>query len=62
VGCHENHVAVIALHKCRKFYSEIFELLKPLKISRMYIFQAIKHEELWWVEDGSVRMPEKFED
>jgi len=30
-GVKENHVAVIALHYCRKSYSQIFELLKPLK-------------------------------
>jgi predicted Rossmann-fold nucleotide-binding protein len=51
-GVKENHMAVIALHNCRKFYSQIFELLKPFKISRMFIFRAIRHyEELWWVED-----------
>jgi hypothetical protein len=39
-------------HNCRKSYSQIFELLKPLKISQMFIYQAIKHyEELWTVED-----------
>ena len=27
-----NHVAVIALHKCGKSDSVIFELLKPMKI------------------------------
>ena len=48
----ENHVAVIALHNCGKFNCQIFELLKPLKISRLFICQAIKHhEELWRVED-----------
>jgi len=34
----ENHVAVIALHNCRKFDSQIFKLLKLLKISRMFIY------------------------
>jgi len=29
-GFKENCVAVIALHKCRKSDSQIFELLKPL--------------------------------
>jgi len=29
----ENHVAVIALHNCRKSHSQIFRLLKPLNIS-----------------------------
>jgi hypothetical protein len=43
----ENHVAVIALHNCGKSYSQIFELLKPLKISRMFIYRSIKgYEEL----------------
>jgi len=32
-GVTENHVAVIALHNCRKSYSQIFKLLKLLKIS-----------------------------
>ena len=52
VACHENHMAVIALHNCGKSYSQIFKLLKPLTVSRMYIFRAIKrYEELWLVED-----------
>jgi len=51
-GASENHVAVIALHNCGKSYSQIFELLRPLKTSRLFIYQAIKHhEELWRVED-----------
>jgi len=41
-GVKENHVAVIALHNCGKSYSQIFELLKPLKISRLFIYRAIK--------------------
>jgi len=32
-GVKENHVAVIALHKCGKSYSQIFKLLKQLNIS-----------------------------
>jgi hypothetical protein len=53
-GVRENHVAVIALHNCGKSYSQIFKLLKPLKISRMFIYSAIKHyKELWRVEDGA---------
>jgi len=61
-GVKENHVAVIALHKCGKSYSQIFKLLKPLKILRMFIHRAIKHyTEVWRVEDGSVRTPEKCE-
>ena len=31
-GVEENHVAVIALYNCGKFYSQIFRLLKQLKI------------------------------
>jgi len=31
-GFKENRVAVIALHKCGKSDSQIFKLLKPLKI------------------------------
>jgi len=60
-GFKENHVAVTALHKCRKSDSQIFRLLKPLKISQNSICQAIKHYKgLWDVEEqGFVRMPEK---
>ena len=32
-GVKENDVAVIAIHNCGKSYSQIFKLLKPLKIS-----------------------------
>jgi len=46
-GVKENHVAVIALHNCGKSYPQIFKLLKPLKILRLFIYQAIKcYEEL----------------
>jgi hypothetical protein len=47
LGCHSvtmewgvkyNHVAVITLPNCRKSYSQIFKLFKPLKISQMFIF------------------------
>jgi hypothetical protein len=45
-------VAVIDLSNCGKFHSQFFKLLKPLEISRMFIYPAIKHyKELWWVED-----------
>jgi hypothetical protein len=38
---------------------EIIPHVKPLKISRMFIYSAIKHyKELWRVED---RMPEEWE-
>ena len=51
-GVKENHVAVIALHNCGTTYSQIFELLKPVKILWMVIYRAIKHyEELWRVVD-----------
>jgi hypothetical protein len=51
-GVKENRVDVTVLHNCGKSYSQIFELLKPLKISRMFIYRAIKrYEELWRVED-----------
>jgi hypothetical protein len=51
-GVKENYVAVIALHNCGKSHSQFFEPLKPLKISQMFIYWAIKHyEELWRVED-----------
>jgi len=50
----ENHVVVIALHNCEKSYSQIFGLLKPLKISGMFEYRAIKpYEEIWRVEDWS---------
>ena len=52
VGCHGKPCGCDALHNCGKSYSQIFKLLKPLKISRMFIYQAIKHyKELWRVED-----------
>jgi hypothetical protein len=51
-GVKENHEVVFALHNCGKTYSQISELLKPLKISQMFIYRAIKHyEELSRVED-----------
>jgi hypothetical protein len=44
-------MALIALPNCGKSHSQIFKLLKPLKISRMFICPAIKHyKELWRVE------------
>jgi hypothetical protein len=48
----ENNVTVIALHKCGKTDSQIFKLLKPLKISRNFIYRAIKlYKDLRSVED-----------
>jgi hypothetical protein len=41
-----------ALHKCRKSDSQIFELLKPLKLSRNFGYRAIKrYKVLWGAED-----------
>ena len=45
-------MAVIARHKCGKSDSQIFKLFKPLKISRNFVYRAIKrYKELWGVED-----------
>lgn len=41
-GNKENRIAVIALHKCNKSATEIFNLLKPLKISKKFIYRAVK--------------------
>lgn len=38
----ENRIAVIALHKCGKSASEILNLLKPLKITKRFIYRAIE--------------------
>jgi hypothetical protein len=38
----ENRLAVIALHNYEKSYSQIFQLLKPLKISRSFVYRAIE--------------------
>jgi hypothetical protein len=52
-GFKENRVDVIALHKCGKSDSHIFKLLKPLKISRNFVYRAIKrYKELWGVKTG----------
>ena len=51
-GFKKNRVAVIALHKCGKSDSQIFKLLKPLKISRNFVYRAIKRcKELRGFED-----------
>jgi len=51
-GFRENRVAVTAPHKCGKSDSQIFKLFKPLKISRNFVYLAIKrYKELWGVED-----------
>jgi hypothetical protein len=51
-GFKENRVNVIALRKCRKLDSQIFKLLKPLKISRNFVYRTIKlYKDLWGFED-----------
>jgi len=51
-GFKENCVAVIALHKRGKSDTQIFKHLEPLKISRNFIYRAIKHyKEFWGFED-----------
>ena len=56
----ENHVAAMALHKCRKSSSQIFRLLKPLKISRNSVYRASKrYQGLWGVEDRARSGPLK---
>ena len=51
-GFKKNRAAVIALHKCGKSDSQILEILKPLKISRNFVYRAIKrYKELWGVEE-----------
>ena len=52
LGFKETRVDVIALHICRTSDSPIFILLKPMKISRNFVYRGIKHyKELWGVED-----------
>ena len=51
-GFKENRVAVIALHKNGKSDSQNFKLFKPLKISRNFVYRAIKrYMEFWVIED-----------
>lgn len=50
-GDYENRVAVIALHKVGKSASEIFQTLKRLKISRMFVHRTIQR----FTETGSVK-------
>lgn len=38
----ENRIAVIALHKCGIERARIFDLLKPLKISRVFVYRTVK--------------------
>ena len=41
LGVKEKHVGVIAFHSYGKSHSQIFELFKPLKISRMFVNRVI---------------------
>ncbi|KAL1463846.1 hypothetical protein WDU94_015547 [Cyamophila willieti] len=51
-GVKENRIAVIALHKCNKSASEIFNLLQGLQISRKFVFRTIKrYNEMSSVDD-----------
>ena len=51
-GFKGNRVAVTALDKRGKSYYRIFKLLKQLKISRNFVYRAIKrYKGLWCVED-----------
>lgn len=38
----ENRVAIIALHKCGIERGRIFDLLKPLKIKRDFVYRTVK--------------------
>ena len=49
----EDSVSVIALHNCRKSHSQIFKLLKPFKISWMFVYWVIiRYKELWGLKTG----------
>ena len=49
----EDNVAVIALHNCRKSHSQILKLLKPFKISWMFVCRVIiRYKELWGLKTG----------
>lgn len=51
----ENCIAVIALFKCNKPQLEIFNLLKPLKITRKFVYQTIKRFNEMNTNDGQGR-------
>lgn len=38
----ENRIAIIALHKCKVERARIFDLLKPLKIKRDFVYRTVK--------------------
>ena len=48
----KNHVAEIAIDSCRKSHSQVFERLKTLKTSQIFVYQLIKcYKELWKFKD-----------
>lgn len=49
-GDKQNRIAVVALHKCGFEKSDIFKTLKPLGISRMFVYRAVK----LFIETGGV--------
>jgi len=52
VGCQGKPCGCDCPSQLWKIYSQIFEPLKPLKISQMFIYRAIKcYEALWRDED-----------
>ena len=51
-GEYENRVAVIALHKVGKSAGEIFQLLKKLKITRLFVYRTIQR----FLETESVKV------
>ena len=50
-GEYENCVAVIALHRVGKSAGEIFQLLKKLKITRLFVYRTVQR----FLETGSVK-------
>lgn len=51
-GIKENRVAVIALYKCNKQVNNIFKLLKPLNITKKFIYRTIKrYNDIGLVDD-----------
>ena len=56
LGVTYKHAAAIALLNCGNFRSQIFRLLKPLKILRMFIYLAIKrYKESGGLKTGFVQ-------
>jgi len=51
-GFKENRIAMIALFKCKKLLLEIYNLLKPLKITQKCVYRTIKRfSEMNTVDD-----------